>query len=268
VIADNAALAVELGAPGIDLNFGCPAKTVNRHDGGATLLKNPDRLFDIITAVKAAVPTGTPVTAKVRLGFDCKDRVCEIAQAVDSAGADRLTVHARTKVEGYKPPAHWTYIAKMKDAIVRVPIFANGDIWTVEDYYECVRQTGLTNIALGRPAIACPDLARQIKSAVDGVGREASVGGDGSNLLLWQEIRANLLLEFIEMNIVYRDANYAVARIKQWVKLLGRQDPESADLFEEIKRLKSIEDIKMKIKSGGCLPELSLLPILTVQCPA
>src|SRR5687768_16120481 len=69
-VSENAGLAAELGAPGIDLNFGCPAKTVNRHDGGAALLKQPERVFEVTRAVRAAVPAGIPVTAKVRLGFD------------------------------------------------------------------------------------------------------------------------------------------------------------------------------------------------------
>src|SRR4029078_5610397 len=94
-LAENAAAAVKLGAPGVDLNFGCPAKTVNRHDGGAAILKNPERVFAITSAVRAAVPSHIPVTAKVRLGFDHKDFSVAIAQAVDSAGASALTIHAR-----------------------------------------------------------------------------------------------------------------------------------------------------------------------------
>jgi tRNA-dihydrouridine synthase C len=109
-LAENAARAAELGAPGIDLNFGCPAKTVNRHDGGATLLKEPERLFRVLTAVRASVPARIPVTAKVRLGFDHKDFHREIAEAAERGGAAHIVVHARTKSEMYTPPAHWHYI--------------------------------------------------------------------------------------------------------------------------------------------------------------
>jgi tRNA-dihydrouridine synthase C len=79
-LAENAQRAVELGAPGIDLNFGCPAKTVNRHDGGAVILRDPQRVFQLSRAVRQAVPAAVPVTVKVRLGFDRKDLRTEIAQ--------------------------------------------------------------------------------------------------------------------------------------------------------------------------------------------
>ena len=160
LLGENAAMAERLGALGIDLNFGCPAKTVNRHDGGATLLKNPHRLFDIITAVKKSV--NVPVTAKVRLGFDNKDLSQDIARAVDAAGAAQLTIHARTKIEGYKPPAHWEFIALMKE-VVKIPVVANGDLWTLEDYIQCRNITGCEDVALGRSALARPGLANEIK---------------------------------------------------------------------------------------------------------
>ncbi|MCB0357752.1 MAG: tRNA-dihydrouridine synthase family protein, partial [Bdellovibrionales bacterium] len=142
VMGENAALACQLGAPGIDLNFGCPAKTVNRHDGGASLLKNPERIFQVVAAVRKATPAHLPVTAKVRLGYSHKNFCQDIAQAVEAGGAQQLTVHARTKMEAYQPPAHWEFIAKMKSAIKTIPLVANGDIWTFEDFLECKKITG------------------------------------------------------------------------------------------------------------------------------
>nr|WP_198264286.1 tRNA-dihydrouridine synthase [sulfur-oxidizing endosymbiont of Gigantopelta aegis] len=96
-MADNAAKAVSLGAEGIDLNFGCPAKTVNRRDGGASLLKFPDRINQLVYSVRQAVPANIPVTAKMRLGFDDQSLAHDNAQAIQDAGADWLTIHARTK---------------------------------------------------------------------------------------------------------------------------------------------------------------------------
>jgi len=93
-VAENAAKVAEMGAYGIDLNFGCPAKTVNRHDGGASLLKNPERVFQMTSAVRRAVPPSVPVTVKVRLGFSHKNDVIEIAQAAESGGGQWLTVPA------------------------------------------------------------------------------------------------------------------------------------------------------------------------------
>jgi len=140
-IAQNALRAAQLGASAIDLNFGCPAKTVNRNDGGACLLKEPYRLYDIVNATRKAVPANTPVTAKMRLGFDERSGFIENAQAIYEAGASELTVHARSKADGYKPPAYWEYIAEIRKAIP-ITVIANGDIWSIEDFKRCQQVTG------------------------------------------------------------------------------------------------------------------------------
>ena len=239
LMGENAALAVQLGAPGIDLNFGCPAKTVNRNDGGATLLKNPHRLFDVITAVKKAVNDKVPVTAKVRLGFEDKSLCEEIALAVADARASSLTVHARTKKEGYKPPAHWQFIAKMREAVKgRVLVIANGDIWSLQDYQRCLQVTGCEKVAVGRGAIAKPDLAKQI---------QAYNKQQDQKPYTWQEVHHPWLGEFIEKSLKVNEP-FAIRRTKQWVKLLGREYPEAVGQFEAIKRCQSLDEIKTGLK--------------------
>ncbi len=237
VLSENAAQAVGLGAPGIDLNFGCPAKTVNRHDGGATLLKNPSRLFDVISFVKKAVPTGTPVTAKVRLGFSDKSCALEIARAVEEAGASMLTIHARTRDEGYKPPAHWEYIAMMKEGL-KVPVVANGDIWTIEDYLRCRQVSGCEDVALGRGAMATPDLALQIRALVKSESREPYT---------WSFVKSSLLPQFIESSLQHsqfvQSEPYAVGRTKQWVRSLVRGYPEAHMTFDRVKLVNSTREI-------------------------
>ncbi len=137
-MAENAQRAIELGSFGVDLNFGCPAPMVNRSNGGATLLKEPETIYHVVKAVREAIPEPLPTTAKIRLGWDDKSRCVEIAQAIEAAGATELTVHAKTKEEGYKPPAHWEYIQQIKQAI-SIPVTANGDVWNREDYLKCQR---------------------------------------------------------------------------------------------------------------------------------
>ena len=96
VLAENAAFAAnDLKAVGIDLNFGCPAKTVNKHMAGAALLQWPEKLFEITSAVKRALPEDVPLSAKMRLGFKDKTLALENAKALEEAGAEKLTVHAR-----------------------------------------------------------------------------------------------------------------------------------------------------------------------------
>lgn len=240
VVAENAAFAVLLGAPGIDLNFGCPAPTVNRHDGGAAILKNPHRLFDIISAVRAAVPQEIPVTAKVRLGFSDKNSVLEIARAVDEAKASMLTVHARTRDEGYKPPAHWEYIAKIRESI-QTPVVANGDIWTVRDYVRCREVSGCADVALGRSAMATPDLALQIR---------AFLKNEVYAKYEWSFVRETLLAEFIETSRNLIGDPRTLGRTKQWLRMLKGGYREVPAIFESAKQTKSIESFMDSLKGA------------------
>lgn len=239
LMALNAQRAAALGSLGIDLNFGCPAKTVNRNDGGATLLKQPHRLFDVINAVRQAVPSACPVTAKVRLGFEDKSLATEIAQAADQAQATSLTVHARTKMEGYKPPAHWEYIGRMREA-VKIPVIANGDIWSAEDYQQCLKSSGCSDIALGRPLIAFPDLARVLK---------AWELGEGYSPLSWNELFQKWYLKFLFTGETHRHESYALNRGKQWLKLLSRQYSDAHPLFERAKSSQSLIEFRQKLSS-------------------
>lgn len=225
-VAENAGFAAELGAPGIDLNFGCPAKTVNRHDGGASLLKNPERLFEVTGAVRRAVPSHIPVTAKVRLGFDHKNFHKEIAQAVEEAGAAHLVVHARTKAEMYTPPAHWEYIASMKEGRT-LPFLANGEIWSVDDYRRCVSVCGVEQVALGRGVVRRPTLALEIQRAQ---GHEVTAG---------EFDRASFLRRFYVMSRDEKGEQFAVARLKQLLRYWSLNDPEGQFWFNKAKVLKT-----------------------------
>lgn len=236
-LAENADAAIRLGAPAIDLNFGCPAKTVNRHDGGATLLKKPERLFDIVSAVKRAADGRVPVCAKVRLGFEDKSLHKDIARAVNDAGAARLVIHARTKVEGYKPPAHWEYMAWMAEEC-SIPVYGNGDIWSVEDYQKCVEVSGLRNVALGRGAMARPNLALQIKALA--AGKDLPHLGFEPLFKIW-------IRRFAADSFNHAGEKYALNRTKQWTKLLGRNYDQSVALFESIKRFRSYQDMSAVI---------------------
>ncbi|MGH8493067.1 MAG: tRNA dihydrouridine synthase, partial [Moraxellaceae bacterium] len=155
VVADNAALAAELGAPSIDLNFGCPAKTVNRHRGGAVLLDEPHVVQAIVAAVRAAVPAHIPVTAKMRLGVQDRNYMIDNAQGIEAAGANALVVHARTKADAYRPPAHWEAIAEIR-AAVKIPLMANGEIWNEDDARRCREISTCPDLMLGRGAISDP----------------------------------------------------------------------------------------------------------------
>ncbi len=225
MLAENALLAVQLGAPGIDLNFGCPAKSVNRNDGGSVLLQDPGRVFDIVQAVREAVPCKTPVTAKIRLGFNDSSQFHKNVKAVVDAGADELVIHARTRRDGYKPPAYWQQIAQVS-VDSPIPIIANGEIWSVDDYQRCIEQSGCQDVMLGRGLLACPNLSQQIK---------ACYRGEFCSALKWPEVCQLLGSAFFNTLEQY-ETKHVGGRVKQWLVYLKRQYPEATELFETIKR--------------------------------
>lgn len=223
-LGDNAARAVALGAVGIDLNFGCPAKTVNRHDGGATLLKDPARVEKAVRGVRNAVPSTHTVSAKTRLGFSDKILHRDIAQAAEAGGASWLTVHARTRDEGYRPPAHWEYIGYMREA-VKIPVIANGDVWTPEDYRKMRDASGCEHAMLGRGLLARPSLALECKGL--------------AKPMPWTEAKVHLK-NFAHSSQNARGPRFASSRIKQWLKSLALTYPEADSLFQEVKRIETL----------------------------
>ena len=227
-MAENAAKVVELGSNGIDINFGCPSKMVNKNRGGAILLKDPENLYQIVKAVKAAVPKDTVVSAKIRLGYEDKTLAIENAQAVEAAGANMLTVHARTKIEGYRPPAHWHWIAKIKNEI-SIPVVANGDIWNLADAQKCQEVSGCTDIMVGRGALTIPNLGNVIKQQ--------------SEVMPWVDVQA-LLLSYTDYETRGDKSKYFPNRIKQWLKYLKNNYQEADALFSEIRTLKTAEAIR------------------------
>ena len=228
LMGENAHKACELGAPGIDLNFGCPAKTVNRHDGGATLLKNPERVFKVIEAVRRHTPAHLPVTAKVRLGFSHKDFCQDIARAVEDGGAQKITIHARTRDEAYRPPAHWEYIALMKDVIQKIEVVANGDLWSAKDIHRCLEVTGCQAIALGRAAMASPFLAKQLQASAE------------EGFCTHQQTLQSLY-DFAHKSQQQYGEAYTLRRLKQWLRFIQDVHPWAKPYFAKIKVANTIE---------------------------
>jgi tRNA-dihydrouridine synthase C len=232
-MAINALELVSYGAKAIDLNFGCPAKTVNSHEGGACLLRQPDRVYSIIKAVRDAVPQEIPVSAKIRLGYEDRSSYLDNAHAVEAAGATELTVHARSKADGYKPPAYWHYIADIKAAL-KIPVIANGEIWSVDDYLRCRAESQCEDVMLGRGILSCPDLAQQIK---------AHLAGEEYQPLSWADI-CKILFDYYHLTTPLYETRNCGNRVKQWLMYLSRQYPEAVVFFEDIKRKTIPEEIE------------------------
>jgi tRNA-dihydrouridine synthase C len=220
-LADNAARLAALGPAGIDLNFGCPAKSVNRHRGGAVLLDEPELMGRIVAAVRAAVPAEMPVSAKMRLGVVDDRRAGECARAVAEAGASELVIHARTRDQGYRPPAYWARIAEVRAEVPALPVVANGEIWTVEDARRCQAESGCDTLMLGRGMVADPGLALAIL-------------GMGPRVMEWPAV-LRLLSDFWALVGVQFEPRHRAGRLKQWLQLLRRRHPEAALAHDQLR---------------------------------
>jgi tRNA-dihydrouridine synthase C len=231
-MAENAAKLAALGPEGIDLNFGCPAKCVNRHRGGAVLLDEPELLREIAAAVRRAVPAHIPVSAKMRLGYLDASRTLECARALVDGGAGELVIHARTKADGYKPPAYWDRIAAVR-AGVAVPVVANGEIWSVADAQACRQQSGCEALMLGRGIVADPGLALAILSP-------------GAGPLPWGQILP-LMLDFFALVRDHVAARHQAGRLKQWLHYLRRRYPEAEEAYQRVRTINAPDQLALEL---------------------
>ena len=250
-LAENAARLAELGSPGIDLNFGCPAKIVNRHGGGAMLLDDPELVARIVSAVRRAVPAHVPVSAKMRLGFNDDTRAEECAQAIEGARASELVIHARTKAHGYRPPAYWERIADVR-AVVAIPVIANGEIWTVADALRCREISGCDDIMLGRGMVADPGLAWAVRGAYRSV-RPELVEGSVPPQVTWPTLRP-LLNDFWALVTTRVEKKHRAGRLKQWLNFLRRRYPEAEAAYMALRTINDPALIDAWLRDEGNKP--------------
>ncbi len=245
-MAENAAKATELGSVGIDLNFGCPAKTVNKRDGGASLLKYPERIYNLLTAVRKAVPDTVPVTAKMRLGYDDQSLLMDNALAIEAGGASWVTIHARTKTNAYRPPAYWEALAPVTKAL-RISVIANGEIWSVDDYRLCRQRSLCNSVMLGRGAMVMPDLALQIKQSVLNIPAH-----EHSAPLNWLQVVNCLeqLYTLMTSNTELKE-RYIAPRLKLWIKWLMPNYSQAEDIFMQLKKIKGSREAMDLILSSS-----------------
>lgn len=229
-MARTAELAARMGAAGIDLNFGCPAKTVNRHDGGASLLREPARIERITRAVRAAVPVELAVTVKLRTGWQDSADAPLVARAAEAGGAAWLTMHGRTRMDQYGPPADWGAIGRAR-AAVAIPMVANGDLNDHGAVERCARASGAAGFMLGRGSMGRPHLFRALR------GLEPDGPPELERLL-------ELLRRYCDLMLgAGTPERSAVNRVKQWLCYGSRVEPTLAPMFEAIKRATTLRDV-------------------------
>lgn len=234
-LAENAALAIELGSHGVDLNCGCPSKTVNGSNGGASLLKDPELIYQATKAMRSAVPDDQMVSVKVRLGWDSAEQCFEIADAVQQGGANEITIHGRTKMDGYRAERiNWQKIAEIRQRLA-IPVIANGEIWDFESAKKCVETTACNALMIGRGALNVPNLSRVVKF--------------NQPKMAWAEVM-QLLYRYVQMENKADTGFYHVARIKQWLRYLDKEYPQAVELFEILKTEHGYDGLKKHIEKA------------------
>lgn len=218
-----AAMAQEVqkrGAPRIDINCGCPSHTVTGRGAGSTLLKDPSFLEILLRSIVQAV--SIPVTVKMRSGFDDTSLLQENLLAAQEAGVQYITLHPRTKQDGYTAPAQWELIAKAKE-LLRIPIVGNGDILTVEDALCMLQTTRCDALMIGRGAVVNPFLFHQIKAHFSAT----------SYLPHWKQIETFFSLYLSELS-AKTSMRMKINKVKQMMSFLFRGSCELLKLKESL----------------------------------
>ena len=233
-LAENAELAIQLGSHGVDLNCGCPSKTVNGSNGGASLLKQPELIYQATKAIRQAVPPEQAVSVKVRLGWDSTDFAFDIADAVQQGGATEIAIHGRTKADGYRADRiDWQKIGEIRQKLY-IPVIANGEIWRWEDGQRCLEITGCEDLMVGRGALNMPNLSRVLKH--------------NDAPLSWSEIMP-ILRKYATLENCHDSGFYHVARIKQWLQYLKYEYEEATALFEVVKRCYDGDELRALLEA-------------------
>ncbi len=234
----------------IDINFGCPADRVTCRDAGSSLLRQPVRLQKIVAAVVSGVEQ-TPVTAKIRIGWDRSSIVAvDVARRVQDAGAAAVTVHGRTKEQGYSGEADWDVIAAVV-AAVGLPVIGNGSLRTAEDVENARLKYGVRGVMIGRAALGYPWLFSEIK---------AQLNGETVSEPAWQE-RQQTLLDYAALLIDSPTGRRCGGRIN-WMrpklKALTKQMPGGRKLRAALDHVDTLEELEDLVRAAGAVAQEGL----------
>ena len=229
-LAEAARMVEASGADMIDFNMGCPVPKIVNNGEGSALMKQPQLAHDILAAMVKAVKI--PVTVKFRAGWDDSSRnAVEIAKAVEAAGVSAVAVHGRTRQQFYEGKADWGIIAEVQQA-VKVPVFGNGDIFTVEDGLRMLAETGVDGLMIGRGADGNPWIFRELAAVLRGEERPAAPS--------LQE-RLAQAAEHLDMLIDYKGEHISVKEMRRHISAYLKGLPHAAEFRDRFHKVDTRE---------------------------
>lgn len=224
-----------LGADIVDINLGCPSKRVTSGCAGSALMREPELATEIFRAVQAAI--SVPMTVKMRLGWDDSSlNAPEIARAAVGEGAQMITVHGRTKTQGYKGHARWEEIRAVRDAIGDIPLLANGDIHDAESARRAMERSGADGVMIGRALMSDPWTMARIA---------AEWRGETLPDATYEE-RRDILLDYLDRLDTF-DLPMLV-RLKKVISYFSKGLPHAATLRAEIQRSRSLDEARATLQ--------------------
>lgn len=238
-----AEIAEESGADFVDINCGCPAKKVINGGGGSNLLRNLPQLKKILTEVKQAI--SIPMTVKIRAGWDDKSINCiEVAKLIEDCGGSMVTLHGRTRVQGYKGFADWDLVREIKEN-VSIPVSGSGDIMKPEHAMQRFDETGCDAVHIGRGAIANPYIFRQTWETMNGLEPYRPTPKE----------MHDLLLEFRDYLRDYMPEKGVIGRMKMLSSQFLRGVPHGAHLRTAVLRCHTVEEMEPLFEEYFALAE-------------
>ena len=232
-VISRAAQMLEAEADIIDLNFGCPAKKIVNGGSGSALMRQPEVLGEIVSKVVGSV--SCPVTAKIRSGWDEKSKnATEIARIIEDSGAAAVTIHARTRNQGFSGSVDWSIIADVKNA-VSIPVIGNGDVKSPRMAKDMLESTGCDGVMIGRGALGNPWIFSRTISYM-----ETGLVPPPPN----QRERLQHLLEFAYSLGKIKGEHVACREIRKFIKWYTKGMPQVKELRQKAVHVESLEELK------------------------
>lgn len=241
LMSDAARWLEDHGAVVVDINMGCPQREITSSSAGAALLRNPLAAARLAEQVVNSV--SIPVTAKLRLGWDAQSIVAtELAQDLERAGVAAITVHGRTREQGFVGQVNLDGIRRVVESVERIPVIGNGDIISREAGLRMLRETGCSAIMVGRGAVRDPWLIRDLWRALQGLPQlpQPTYGE-----------RLGLLREQFERSILHYGERYAVPIFRRWLAERARQLNWSKERMLRTLKIGTIPEMRQALEEGA-----------------